>query len=200
MANYIKKPLNMFIKNSSKLTELELLFENIPPLSESGPWIAGECMLRMVMELDINNENTIDIYVKNMNQFQHYRDEIIKSKKVKFLNSENLPNTLWKGNVSFMNKIYHLSILPQIHLSVVDILDSFDLNICQIGFDGTSVTFEARLSSSITSKSMYLNKVSTPESFMENSMKYSKLGFNLPPSEISKFFKIVKNQSENVYG
>jgi hypothetical protein len=75
-------------------------------------------------------------------------------------------------------------------------LDDFDINICQLAYDGTSLYVEQNAINSIEERTFYLNKISNGADVMSRCMKYARLGFYLSHSEINKFFEtITKNNS-----
>jgi hypothetical protein len=78
--------------------------------------------------------------------------------------------------------------------SAPNLLDSFDLNICQIAYDGKFIFIAETTMSSIEERKMQVNKVTYPKSFMMRCMKYSKLGFSLSMNEVSNFFDQIKNK------
>jgi hypothetical protein len=80
--NYTKVPLTSITSHTKKVTELEFLLEVLPKLDEKGPWIAGGCLLRTYLELPMSTD--IDVFFANIEQKNHYLNELVKSKRRRY--------------------------------------------------------------------------------------------------------------------
>lgn len=196
MPNYIKTKLADFTKNSKNLTELEFLLEVLPPMSENGPWVAGGSMLRTYLDLKLTTD--IDIFFRDDSQ---YRDYVNKLQVISKKNSESASNNLFKIekihvtkwhktlNIVFRNKTYKLQLIYKKYFTgVCKLLDSFDLNICQIGFDGTHVFHPENIITEIDNKEIKIETVNFPQIVLKRILKYSSLGFKISDTEIHSFF------------
>jgi len=212
MPNYVKLPLSILTAKHPKITELEYLVEVIPSLSETGPWIAGGSLLRTKMGLLMNTD--IDIFFKNEKQYLDYEIKIKNDvgNKFEYISQEknNYAHTIY---IKYMGKKYKLQLIVfKYYESPCDMLDNFDLDICQIAYDGDRLYVAENTFKSIDNLDMHINHVNNPAYVMSRCMKYARLGFKMSNSEINKFFSLAsksnvqnsadkqfKNESEEEY-
>ena len=196
MPNYIKTKLADITKNSKNVTELEFLLDVLPPLSENGPWIAGGSLLRTYLNLGLTTD--IDIFFRDEPQ---YKDYINKLDAINMKNGKSPINNLFRVEkmdlaewhvtyaIVFRNKNYKLQLIhKKFFTSVCNLLDSFDLNICQIGFDGTHLFHAEHCITDIDNKEIKIETVNIPQVVLKRLLKYSSLGFKISDKEIHSFF------------
>jgi hypothetical protein len=198
MPNYLKKSIAEITKKSKKLTELEFLLDIIPPMSKDGPWIAGGSLLRTYLNLPLTSD--LDIFFKNEAQFLAYRDQfrlknsgrdsngkytIVKEEQHSWFTLETIK--------CFDAQEYKIQLVcKNYYTGPCDLLGHFDLDICQFAYDGKNLFLEQDVLKNIDSRQMHLVKTAYPQKFMQRCIKYSKLGFNISPEEIQRFFEMTK--------
>lgn len=193
--NYFKQKLSVLTESVPKITELEYLLEIIPPLGEDGPWVAGGALLRTKLGLPMTTD--IDLFFKNYSQLEDYKSKLrfnYEGKKFLYVKEE-----LRKNAVNIFIKYKERTFIIQlIHRQFYDgpckLLDEFDLNICQLAYDGKYLFVAESTIQSIENKSIHINEVFNAPHTMARCMKYAKLGFNMPNSEIGKFFSKISNE------
>jgi hypothetical protein len=192
MPNYFKLPLVTITEQHSKITEMEYLIDVLPKLSEDGPWIAGGSLLRTKIGLSITTD--VDIFFKSEQQLYEYKIKLqldYEGKRFTYLTDSD---STYAKNVfiKYMDRKYKLQLIKRkFYDSPCKLLDDFDINICQLAYDGKSLYVEENAIQSIEDKTFYLNKISNGASIMSRCMKYASLGFRLPQSEINKFFDTI---------
>lgn len=198
MPNYFKKPLSYLTSSLPKITELEYLIEVIPPLSENGPWIAGGSLLRTKLDLPMTTD--IDIFFKDQKQLSEYKIKLksdYDGKKftvVKDSVGTHASNVTIRYNQrDFLIQLVHKNYYD----NACKVLDDFDLNICQLAYDGKHLYVAEGTIESIDQRSIGINVVSNAPHTMARCMKYAKYGFNMSNSEIGKFFSKISNNSNN---
>lgn len=197
MPNYFKKPLSFLTESHPKITELEYLVELIPPLGEDGPWIAGGSLLRTKLGLPMTTD--IDVFFKNNKQLLEYKEKLKSKngdKKFTFVKDSIGANA---SNVTIRYKQRDF-LIQLVHKNYYDspckLLDDFDLNICQLAYDGKYLYIAEGTIESINQRSIGINTVSNAPHTMSRCMKYAKYGFNMSNSEIGKFFSKMSKNSE----
>lgn len=197
MPNYFKLPLVTLTEKHSKITEMEYLVDILPPFTEDGPWIAGGSLLRTKMGLPMITD--IDIFFKSEEQYSNYYAKLKSGYDGKQFSYVTDSDSKFAKNVfiKYMDRNYKLQLIKRkFYDSPCKVLDDFDINICQLAYDGTSLYVEQNAINSIEERTFYLNKISNGANVMSRCMKYARLGFYLSHSEINKFFEtITKNNS-----
>lgn len=195
---YIKHKLSLLTENHPKISELEYLIEILPPLGEDGPWIAGGALLRTKLGLPMTTD--IDLFFKNYPQLEDYKSKLklnYEGKKFSYVKEELRKNAV---NI-VINYKERTFIIQLIHRQFYDgpckLLDEFDLNICQLAYDGKYLFVAEGTIQSIENKFININEVFNAPHTMARCMKYAKLGFNMPNSEIGKFFSKISNEVKN---
>ena len=206
MPNYFKVPLVTLTEKHSKITEMEYLIDILPQFDEHGPWIAGGSLLRTKMGLPMNTD--IDIFFKSKQQFDEYFVKIKSDYDGKQFSYTTDSDSTYAKNVfiKYMDRSYKLQLINRKYYdSPCNLLDDFDINICQLAYDGKNLYVEENAIQSIEEKTFYLNKILNGASVMSRCMKYARLGFYLSHGEINEFIDTIKKDpnkkhtSENTY-
>jgi hypothetical protein len=188
MPNYVKTKISTITSHLTKLSELEILLEVIPPLSENGPWVAGGSLLRTHLGISINTD--VDFFFKDKQQYEKYITDVTTSPNFIVLNSQE---TKWHTTltIDYKGSRYLLQLIhKKFFTSACNLLDSFDMNICQIAFDGKHLYHAEKCLEQIKDRQIIVENLKFPNIFMERALKYSKLGFNMSREEIAKFFNL----------
>lgn len=195
MPNYIKVPLVTLTEKHEKITEMEYLIDVLPKLSEDGPWIAGGSLLRTKMGIAITTD--VDIFFKSEQQLNEYKIKLQSDYEGKRFTYSTDSDSKYSKNVfiKYMDRNYKIQLINRkFYDSACKLLDDFDLNICQLAYDGKSLYIEENVIRSIEDRTFYLNRISNGSSVMSRCMKYARLGFNMPYSEINKFFDTITKE------
>ena len=192
MANYTKISLKELVsKNNKKVTEFEFLIEHLPKLNETGPWIAGGSLLRTYMGISIFND--IDVFFASTQQYDQYYKEL-KEQRHFTITSDVVHGNVHDVTVEFRGKPFKIQMITiELFDRATALLDKFDLNICQIAYDGSHVYVAEGTLPSIENREIHFNSITYPQKMISRCMKYAKYGFSLPNSEIGKFFDTIKN-------
>jgi len=175
---------------------MEFLVEVLPPLSENGPWIAGGSLFRTKLGLPISTD--IDIFFKNDQQMQEYKSKLrskYEGKKFEFVTDSN---SKYAHNIfiKYMGRDYKIQLITTNYYdSACKLLDNFDLNICQIAYDGHSLYVAEGVMESIDNRQMSINTVNNASYVMLRCMKYAKLGFYMAKSDVDKFFHLIQKNN-----
>jgi len=169
---------------------MEYLVDILPSLSEDGPWIAGGSLFRTKL-----------LFFKNETQLSEYKNKVKSSyeeKQFQFLTDSN-SRYAYNLFIKYMGKNYKIQLITRkFYEGPCKVLDDFDLNICQLAYDGKSLYVAEDTLPSIENKNIGVNKVSDAASVMRRCIKYAQIGFTMSDSDIAKFFSIVaKNYSVN---
>lgn len=198
MPNYFKMPLVTLTAKHSTLTEMEYLIEILPKLEEDGPWIAGGSLLRTKLGLPITTD--VDIFFKNKQQFDDYLFKIKSNYEGKQFLYVTDSDSAYAKNVfiKYMDRSYKLQLITRKYYdNPCNLLDDFDINICQLAYDGRHLYLEQNVMQCIEDRTFYLNRISNGTNVMSRCMKYARLGFKLPQSEINKFFDTITKDIQN---
>jgi hypothetical protein len=177
---------------------MEYLVDILPPFTEDGQWIAGGSLLRTKMGLPIITD--IDIFFKSAEQWSNYYAKLKSGYDGKQFSYVTDSDSEFAKNVfiKYMDRNYKLQLIKRkFYDSPCKVLDDFDINICQLAYDGTSLYVEQNAINSIEERTFYLNKISNGASVMSRCMKYARLGFHLSHSEINKFFETITKNNSN---
>ncbi len=191
MPNYTKITLNDLVsKNNKKITEFEFLLEHLPKLNKDGPWIAGGSLVRTYMGITVLND--IDVFFSSTDQCKEYHKEL-KEQRHFSITSDTHSRDVNDIVINFRGKTFKIQLITiELFDRATSLLDKFDLNICQLAYDGTYVYVAESTLQSIDNRQIMINTITFPEKMISRCMKYAKLGFSLPNSEITKFFDTIK--------
>jgi len=195
--NYTKVPLTSITSHTKKVTELEFLLEVLPKLDEKGPWIADRCLLRTYLELPMSTD--IDVFFANIEQKNHYLNELVKSNQFKVISRGE--DTKWVQNViiAYRTRSYTIQLIHgHFFNSPCNLLDDFDMNICQLAYDGKKLYVAEDTIDAIKNRYIAVNHVSNPRNFMTRCMKYARLGFSMDSGQINKFFDTIKANPNSI--
>lgn len=191
MPNYVKTSLNDLTSKVKNITELEFLLETLPPLSENGPWVAGGSLLRTYISLPLTTD--LDIFFRDQQQydtyFQKFKEFGADSRKYTIESERSQTNWHKTCVIKYRDKQYTIQFInKKFFTSMCNVLDSFDLDICQMGFDGKNLFHVENCFDRINSKNMSVNVVNIPQVTLKRLIKYTKLGFEISDSDIQMFF------------
>jgi hypothetical protein len=179
----INKPLH-----STELMSVVTALNRIDiKISTNGPWIAGGSLLLTYLDKPLDSD--VDIYFKNLDQ---YKESSIKL--------ERYFHRLYKTEFSDTFLVYALvnNRSKEIKIQLVyynpkptatEIISEFDLDVCQIAFDGSRVVTSTTFVESVNNMKMNINidKISKPIFTLKRLMKYSRRGFSIDDDNLNRF-------------
>jgi hypothetical protein len=142
--NIFKVDSSKKIIPSFKVTEYPTVHRNdwepvsiIEPDLKQGPWIAGGAPLRWYQDMPVG-ENDIDIFCANARQVDDVIARIRRHNNVVTKYDSENAKTLEYSNTNNVVKRWTLQIIKRRYFnSLLDVINSFDITVCQIGTSGT---------------------------------------------------------------
>lgn len=156
-----------------------------------GPWICGGAARKICFGQSLNTD--IDVYFQNEQQCDEFKDKMLEcsTNTVKFKNKTPYAETwIW-------NDIPVQMIVMGWFSTLEDVLNDFDLTICQFGFDGIHCYAPYDAKSHVENKVLVFHKMVRPMRAMNRILKYSAQGFKFEPHNILEFFKGVLMAGNN---
>lgn len=217
----MKYNISDFISRSSdhawQDTDLFLILEQLPAVTENGPWLAGGSIRRTITGQAL--ESDIDFFFKDQDQFDTWCKAIVElGGTVKrttehhttyevALEIEDRP----KGDSSYARNfragefdapVKHIVLLVQgIHFryyeNIEEVLDSFDFTICQLGFDGQFMHVGDYTLWDLARKRLALHKLTFGVSTVRRLLKYQTQDFKACSGCLTKILEAV-SKDQNV--
>lgn len=146
------------------------------PHPEKGPWIAGGAALRWYQGLPVG-ESDIDIFCANAKQATDIIDEIKSYGRhyVKY-QSENAVTIDYHNKESYAKKWTLQIITKRYFSSLQEVIDNFDISVCQIGTDGNSWTLGPTTARDIREKNLRMRMPLQPDA-LKRLTKYWTYGY-----------------------
>jgi hypothetical protein len=156
-------------------------------IDPKGPWIAGGAILRTFLNQPLNTD--IDLFFNSLCQY----DEAYKKMK---------DNALFvvesKFSSTFKILIEHKGVEKEHKIQLVkfifsekamDIINKFDINICEIAFDGNRVIIPEESIDGIQTKKMkiHVDRITHPAHTLKRTIKYVSRGFSIDEKNIQEF-------------
>lgn len=171
-----------------KDSDLFRVLKQLPPLSVYGPWVAGGSVWRTInkeplekCDIDIffQSQEQHDEVVRKMNSLPH-SNNIVKETKNKW-------NTVYKCHIherKFFDKTIDVQFINMnFHPNLESLLDSFDLSVCQFGYDGESLRFGTKSLEDLAAKRIRLHSLRLPKTMLKHLHKYLSNGFTISSEE-----------------
>lgn len=177
---------------------------------DRGPWLAGG-MLRKLYLLESPGESDWDIFFNNDRQFQQARKSLSnESRTTKLHESENAVTYEYLPRRSdiytFSQDRYKIQLIKKsFYSSPKEVIDNFDLTICQLVTDGNKMLVGDNTIRDLKSKTIRLSDPSfiTRKGLIKRLIKYIVYGYKLDPSlyELTKqhystLFDVSNNNNE----
>lgn len=180
--NGIKNPLD------SELYYVCYCLESIGiAINPKGPWIAGGAVMKTYMGEPLTTD--IDIFFSCQS---HFEDAVEKMNK----NAILVKDSVFSKTYDFT--IEHKGIESKKTVQLIqfvfkdkasEIIDTFDLSVCQIAFDGKRVVTCDGVLDDIKNKRIRVNvnKISQPGSTLKRFVKYASRGYSISMEDIDAF-------------
>lgn len=155
--------------NDSWNTFLKIL-EELPPITEAGPWLCGGAMRRLVAGAELDSD--FDYFFANEQQVKAF-EQWMKA-HAGMIERENQFNKTWRVKGRQVQQI-----TIRYYQSIEDALGSFDFTICQFGWDGAQITVGPFSLWDLARKRIAIHQLTYGVSTLRRLMKYSRQGFTV---------------------
>lgn len=156
-------------------------------IDSKGPWIAGGAILRTFLNQPLNTD--IDLFFSNQGQY----DESYKKMKdhALFVVESQFSSTFkilieHKG----VEKEHKIQLVRFIFSEkAIGIINVFDINVCEIAFDGSRIVIPEESLEGIQTKKMkiHVDRITYPVHTLKRIMKYVSRGFAIDEKNIQEF-------------
>lgn len=138
-----------------------------------GPWLAGGALTRLLAGED-PLKGDIDLYFKNNDDFNKFKESLtFCAPNVRVVKENTAVLTLEAGPVTY--QLIHHS--PK--NSPVEVIQEFDLTVCQVAYDGSSLIVGEHTLWDISRKMLLINKVNHGPSVIERIIRYASRGYKI---------------------
>lgn len=174
--------------SDSQLYHIVDMLESIGiKIQSSGPWVAGGAVLRTFMGLAIDTD--LDIFFPN--ELSYTAAKLILEKNAKLVRETKFSNT-FEFTVEHTNKELTVTIQLVKYVysdKISDIIQNFDLSICQLGFDGERIVCPEESIEDLRAKRMTIHsdRITHPGSTLKRIIKYAQRGFYVTNENIQNF-------------
>lgn len=169
--------LRDFIARSTDLpfeeTTLHKILSALPPLSSEGPWLAGGALRRTLLRQEPDSD--FDFFFRDAEQLSKFQSELEARGLRKVRETEH--HLHYRGMVDG-NVPRDIQLIRFAHYAdAAAVIDSFDFTICQMAFDGLTLSVGSYTLWDLGRKRLALHKITFPVSSMRRVLKYATQGF-----------------------
>lgn len=156
-------------------------------ISPEGPWIAGGSVMKTFMGQPLDTD--IDVFFKDAPQYEHHvkimdnnaivSKETTFSKTYDFIIEHN--GVVSRRTIQLINFVYRNK--------ASEIIDTFDLSVCQIAFDGERIVVVDGVLDDIKNKrvKLHVDNLTQPGSTLKRIVKYAGRGFTFSCEDLDAF-------------
>lgn len=144
--------------------------------SVTGPWIAGGAPLRWSKGYSVELSD-IDVFFKNESQFQELYRKLKADDWYETFTSDNaitMKDMSWRSNRKPFNQTVQL-IRKKYYDWAEQVIDSFDLSVCQVAYDGYKFIYGETTKEDIDNK--IVRSVHRNDHILKRTIKYMLYGF-----------------------
>jgi hypothetical protein len=174
--------------------KLFLVLEELPKLSEEGPWLAGGAIRRTLIGDPLSSD--YDFFFKSPEQLNEFRKKIEASKGRKTASTEHHETYIVEGVEG--NYIVQL-IKIGFYKNVESLLDSFDFTISQFAYDGESLYCGGYSLWDLARRRLALHKLTYGVATTRRLLKYTNQGFTACTGVIQSILTAVIEQPNTVH-
>lgn len=165
-------------------------------IDPKGPWIAGGAILRTFLNHPLNTD--IDIFFNSQNQYDEsykkMKDNAVFVVESKF--SSTFKILIDHNGIEKEHKIQLVKFI--FSDKAVGIINLFDINICEIAFDGDRIVVPEESLVGMKTKKMkiHVDRITHPAHTLKRTLKYVSRGFEIDEKNIQEFAdKFIPNRS-----
>ncbi len=155
-------------------TTLADVLRGLPPLSESGPWLAGGALRRTLLGQE--PESDFDIFFGDAIQLDGYRRSLEKNGLTLVRETEHHLHFRGKVGESAIERDIQL-IRFAFYADAAAVVDSFDYTICQFAYNGETLTVGDYALFDLGRRRLAVHKITFPVSSARRLLKYATQGF-----------------------
>lgn len=176
--------MNMSDYPHIKESDLFRVLRHLPNLSVNGPWVAGGSVWRTISNEPLEKCD-IDIFFQSQKQ---YDETVLKMNGLPVVNNiikqrKNKWNTIYRFHVhekKTFNKTFDVQLINMnFHRDIDSLLKSFDLTVCQFGYDGENLHCGLTSLDDLSAKRIILWSVTRPQATLKHLAKYLNNGFTI---------------------
>ncbi len=184
-----------------KISKISIPRQDLPVLNlvgfdlEDGPWIAGGAPRRWIQKQSVGRAD-VDIFCKNSVQYNNIVAELDRRNIDRFYNSDNA--------VSYKSDTHRIQVVKKYFATGEDVLNSFDIRLCQFITDGKNIMFPSEAYSDLKAKKIHFNKFNEVNA-VKRTIKYMCYGFTLDEESINQMksgditYQYIKNSGDLDY-
>lgn len=156
-------------------------------INPAGPWIAGGAMLKTLTGQPLTSD--IDIFFSSEQSFNNAADKLL-------IHGDDIKSTSLSKTFKCSIKLdrqtddYIIQLVKFIFKPrATEVIDTFDLSVCQIAFDGDRIVAPESSIEDILNKRCMINvdKITMPGSTLSRIVKYAVNGFKINDKNLQEF-------------
>ncbi len=155
-------------------TTLAKVLSALPPLSVSGPWLAGGALRRTLLQQE--PESDFDFFFRDADQLNAFTAALDAAGMEKVRETEH--HVHYRGRIGDSAIPIDVQCIRfAFYADAQAVIDSFDFTICQFAFDGTDLTSGSYALWDLGRKRLATHRITFPVSSMRRVLKYARQGF-----------------------
>lgn len=155
-------------------TTLAGILKSLPAISKDGPWIAGGALRRTLLGKE--PESDFDFFFRDADQLAGFTSalEAAGLSKVR----ETTHHVHYRGKLGNSGVDRDIQCIRfAFYQNAEDVIDSFDYTICQLAFDGKTLTLGEFTLWDLGRRRLAIHKITYPVATMRRMLKYTSQGF-----------------------
>lgn len=153
-------------------TTLATILSGLPSLSGDGPWIAGGALRRTLLGKE--PESDFDFFFRDADQLSTFAKALEDRGFSKVRETQH--HLHYRGHIGGTDRDVQC-IRFAFYATAQAVIDSFDYTICQIAFDGKTITLGDFTLWDLGRKRLAIHKITYPVATMRRMLKYTAQGF-----------------------
>ncbi len=155
-------------------TTLAKVLSALPPLSISGPWLAGGALRRTLLQQEPDSD--FDFFFRDADQLSAFTAALDAAGLEKVRETEH--HVHYRGRVGDSALPIDVQCIRfAFYVDAQAVIDSFDFTICQFAFDGKDLTAGLYALWDLGRKRLATHRITFPVSSMRRVLKYARQGF-----------------------
>lgn len=155
-------------------TTLAKVLAGLPELTTSGPWIAGGAIRRTALGQEPDSD--FDFFFRDADRLALWATELEQRGFTLFRETEHHKH--YRGYIPGDPMMRDVQLIRfAFYGSAEEVINSFDFTICQLAFDGTSLTVGDHTLWDLGRKRLAVHRITFPVSSMRRLLKYTRQGF-----------------------
>lgn len=155
-------------------TTLATVLDGLPRIGAEGAWLAGGALRRTLLRQE--PESDFDFFFRDADQLEAFRSGLEDRGLTKVRQTEHHIHYRGRIGSSALERDIQL-IRFAFYADAAAVIDSFDFTICQIAFDGETLTVGENTLWDLARHRLAVNKITFPVSSTRRLLKYAKQGF-----------------------